>query len=279
MHTAGDQVTVLNRGSSAPPEGVRHLVADRDDGAALGAALAGREFDVVVDQVCYTPRQAETTRRAVVGRVGRYVLTSTVEVYFPLVGGFPLVGDDGGEAPLREELRDPAAWPIHMDVGTWDYGEGKRQAEAVFSRESELDFVSVRCAHVLGGGTADFTGRLAHYVSRIRGGEPVAVHPRPAPASFIRDVEVAEVLSWAAGATVTGPVNAASAGAWDVIALCEAIGERLGRTPRYRAVTEDITSPFSFSSSRPMDTSRAARHGFDFSSMAQWLPDVIDEAA
>jgi hypothetical protein len=78
---AGDRVTVLNRGSSAPPAGVVHLIADRDDEDALRAALGPRTFDVVVDQVCYTPRQAAIARRVFTGRTGRYVMTSTVEVY------------------------------------------------------------------------------------------------------------------------------------------------------------------------------------------------------
>ncbi|MDI6102796.1 reductase [Actinoplanes sp. NEAU-A12] len=271
LHTAGDQVTVLNRGSHTPPAGIGHLVADRDDEAAMRAALAGREFDVVLDQVCYTPRQAEISRRVVSGRVGRYVMTSTVEVYFPL---------QGAEPALVETLAEPSARPVEPDATAGDYGEGKRQAEAVFSRDPDFDYVPVRLAHVLGGGPADFTGRLAHYVSRIRGAEPVAVHRQPTPASFIRDVEAAEVLAWAAGATVTGPLNAASDGAYDVLTLCEAIGARVGREPRFHTVADDETaSPFSFPASRPMDTTRAVRHGFTFSAVRQWLPDVIDEVS
>jgi nucleoside-diphosphate-sugar epimerase len=269
LHADGNDVTVLNRGSSRPPDGVRHLVADRDDGTALRGVLRGREFDVVFDQVCYTPLQAETARRVVVGRVGRYVLTSTVEVYFPLTGDAP--------TSIAEDRFDPSAWPVELDAGTWEYGEGKRQAEAVFGREPDLDAVTIRTAHVLGGGRADFTGRLAHYVTRIRAGEPVAVHERPTPASFIRDAEMVEVLLWAAGATVTGPVNAASAGALDVVELCEAIGARVGLAPRFQTVTGDA-SPYSFEGSRPMDTGRAERHGFRFGAVAQWLPDVVDEA-
>ncbi|WP_436535645.1 NAD-dependent epimerase/dehydratase family protein [Actinoplanes sp. HUAS TT8] len=267
LHTAGHDVTVLNRGSSAPPGGVAHLVADRDDEPALHAALGGREFDVVLDQVCYTPRQAEISRRVVTGRVGRYVMTSTVEVYFPY---------DGAAPALAESLVEPA----RSEATTWDYGDGKRQAEAVFSQDPGFEYVSVRLAHVLGGGRADFTGRLAHYVSRISAGEPVAVHGRPTPASFIRDEEAAAVLAWAAAAAVTGPVNAASDGSADVFALCEAIGARVGREPRYRTVADgEAASPFSFPASRPMDTGRAVRHGFTFDELRRWLPAAIDEVA
>jgi nucleoside-diphosphate-sugar epimerase len=265
---AGDRVTVLNRGSAAPPRGTtRHLVADRDDGTALRAALRGLDFDVVIDQVCYTPRQAEITRRAVAGRVGRYVLTSTVEVYFPTA--------DAGTTPLTEDRVVASRWD--GAAGSWTYAEGKRQAEAVFAAEQQLATVAVRCAHVLGGGAADFTGRLAHYVDRIRAGRPVAVHARPTPASFVRDVEMAAFLEWAARGSVAGPVNAAATGALDVLALCAAVGVRVGRTPRLRLVEDGPASPFSFPASRPLDTGRAARHGFAFSQVADWLPDVIDE--
>ncbi|BCY11718.1 hypothetical protein L3i22_068060 [Actinoplanes sp. L3-i22] len=262
MHAAGHRVTVLNRGSSPPPDGAGHLIADRDDETAMHTALAGQEFDVVLDQVCYTPRQAEISRRAVTGRVGRYVMTSTVEVYFPFAGPEPA---------LTESLRPPSA-------PAGDYGEDKRRAEAIFQQKPDFVYASIRLAHVLGGGPADFTGRLAHYVSRIRAGEPIAIHARPTPASFIRDREAARVLAWAAGATVTGPLNAASDGPADVRDLCAAIGAHVGREPRYRVVADGETaSPFSFPASRPMDTARAARHGFTFGTLRHWLPDVLDE--
>lgn len=72
---AGDRVTVLNRGSAPPPPGVIQLIADRDDEASLAAAVGERTFDVVVDQVCYTPHQAAIARRVFTGRTARYVMT------------------------------------------------------------------------------------------------------------------------------------------------------------------------------------------------------------
>ncbi|MCP2322850.1 nucleoside-diphosphate-sugar epimerase [Hamadaea flava] len=68
---AGVRVTVVNRGSAAAPAGTTHLVADRDDEAALRAALGSRTFDAVLDQVCYTPRQADIAARVFDGRTGR----------------------------------------------------------------------------------------------------------------------------------------------------------------------------------------------------------------
>ncbi|WP_441245516.1 reductase [Kitasatospora sp. McL0602] len=275
LRDAGDAVTVVNRGSSAPPPGVRHLVADRDDEAGLGAALGGRGFDVVIDQVLYTPVQAAAAERVFRGRTGRYVMTSTIEVYSPLTA----------EAPLTEAAADPAHTAVQLDL-PWErpefveanYGEGKRQAEAVLAASTSLPYAAVRTAHVLGGGAEDFTGRLGHYVDRIRAGEPVAVHPDSRPSSFIHYEEIAEFLAWTAGQSFTGPVNACSDGELDVTALTELIAARTGGRPLYGPPGAE-PSPFSFDHYYGMDNSRAKQLGHTFSHIDDWLPGVIADAA
>ncbi|WP_406739191.1 reductase [Streptomyces sp. NBC_00853] len=286
---AGDEVTVLNRGSGAPPHGVDRLVADRDDEEALRVALGPREFDVVVDQVCYTPLQAAVARRVFAGRTGRYVMTSTMEVYDPatLPGGLPagLPDPDPAPDPVTEASLDPARLPLPGTAGrapgpwpAYVYAEGKRQAEAVFLRDAAFPYVSVRAAHVLGGGSAEFTGRLAHYVERIAAGTPVDVHKATYATSFIHHHEMAEFLHWTAEQTFTGPVNAASHGAPDVLALCEAVAERVGRRPRYRVVGAGAAaSPFSFDRAYAIDNGRASALGFGFGHVADWLPGAIAE--
>uniref|UniRef100_A0AAU2JKD8 NAD-dependent epimerase/dehydratase family protein n=1 Tax=Streptomyces sp. NBC_00049 TaxID=2903617 RepID=A0AAU2JKD8_9ACTN len=287
LRDAGDEVTVLNRGSSAPPPGVGHLVADRDDEARLRAALGPRTFDVVIDQVCYAPLQAAVARRVFAGRTGRYVMTSTMEVYDPATLPAPAPA-----VPVAEGYADPLRLPSAAGLPWHDpdrvervlgpahaYAEGKRQAEAVFLREPAFPYVSVRTAHVLGGGRQDFTGRLAHYVERIGAGIPVEVHEAPYATSFIHHLEIADFLHWAARQTFTGPVNAASHGAPDVTALCEAVADRLGRRPRYRVVGKGATaSPFSFDRGYAMDNGRAAALGYGFGRVGDWLPGAITEA-
>ncbi|MET9881986.1 NAD-dependent epimerase/dehydratase family protein [Streptomyces sp. NPDC006430] len=255
LRDAGEEVTVLNRGSAAPPPGVAHLAADRDDGRQLLAALGPRTFDVVIDQVCYTPAQASVARRVFAGRTARYVMTSTMEVYDPA-------------PPTPEALA---------------YAEGKRRAEAVFLGEPEggpeaFGFAAVRTAHVLGGGREEFTGRLAHYVERIAAGAPVEVHEAPHATSFIHHREIARFLQWAAGQTFTGAVDVASHGALDVLGLCESVAEQVGRPARYRVVENGApASPFSFDRAYALDNSRASGLGFDFGRVADWLPGAIAE--
>ncbi|MFJ6050779.1 NAD-dependent epimerase/dehydratase family protein [Streptomyces sp. NPDC092307] len=292
---AGHEVTVLNRGSGAPPPGVGRLVADRDDEEALRAALGPRDFDVVVDQVCYTPLQAAVARRVFAGRTGRYVMTSTMEVYDPAtlpagpVDRVPVAAPTPVPAPVAvtEASLDPARLPLAGAAGrpsgdrsAYVYAEGKRQAEAVFLRDPAFPYVSVRAAHVLGGGAAEFTGRLAHYVRRIAAGTPVDVHEAPYVTSFIHHQELAAFLHWAAEQTFTGPVNAASHGALDVTALCEAVAAQVGHGPLYRVVGEGAeASPFSFDRAYAMDNGRASALGFGFGHVADWLPGAIAETS
>ncbi|PBC78874.1 nucleoside-diphosphate-sugar epimerase [Streptomyces sp. TLI_235] len=287
LQRSGVAVTLVNRGSAAPPPGVEHIRADRSDEAALTAALGGRTFDAVVDQVLYTPAQAAVACQVFADRTPRYVMTSTMEVYDPATS--PLV--PASDAPVAEGLVDPAGWAVdltlpwhdpralarHFDAAT-GYAEGKRQAEAVLARSAPFSWASVRSAHVLGGGARDFTGRLAHYVDLIAAGHPVAIHPDARPTSFVHHREIAAVLARAAGSDAVGPLNACSHGALTAVELSDLVAERIGTTARYRAADGADASPFSFDRSYAMDNGRAAALGFPLARTADWLPGAIDEA-
>ncbi|MGA5192328.1 NAD-dependent epimerase/dehydratase family protein [Streptomyces exfoliatus] len=273
LRESGHRVTLLNRGSSSAPEGIGHLVADRDDEAALESVLAGRSFDVVVDQVCYTPRQAEIALRVFGPRTGRYVMTSTVEVY----------GYEDSAAPLAEDVLDLGT--VTVDTGlAWEdpefreahYGEGKRQAEAVFAAGSPFAWTSVRVAHVLGGAD-DFTGRLDHYVRRVRAGEPIAVPAVNRPATYVYVEEIAAFLAWAVEADFTGPVNAHSHGPLTTADLCAEIEKRVGGRTVFQEVEVGEVSPFSFARSYGMDNSRATELGYSFSHSSEWLARAVAE--
>lgn len=79
-------------------------------------------------------------------------------------------------------------------------------------------------------------------------------------------------------ADFTGPVNAASHGTLDAGELCAAIGHAVGTEPMLVVRAGEPVSPFSFDRCYAMDNGRAARLGFRFSSVADWLPLVIEEA-
>ncbi|WP_349362099.1 NAD-dependent epimerase/dehydratase family protein [Streptomyces sp. H27-C3] len=110
---SGVRVTVINRGSHAVPDGATHLIADRNDEVALNTVLGDREFDAIIDQICYTPQQAAIAKRVFAGRTGRYVMTSTMEVYDPATSR-AIRHTRPGE-PLTEDAVDPAGWPVDLD--------------------------------------------------------------------------------------------------------------------------------------------------------------------
>ncbi|MFJ8585299.1 NAD-dependent epimerase/dehydratase family protein [Streptomyces sp. NPDC093595] len=271
--TSGHEVTVLNRGSSAPPAGARSVIADRDDEEALEAALGPLAFDVVIDQVCYTPRQAAVARRVLGPRTRRYVMTSTVEVY----------EHQDSASPVREDAVDPRSVAVDLDL-PWDdpdfreahYGEGKRQAEAVFAQDPAFPYVAVRVAHVLGGAD-DFTGRVAHYADRIRAGVPIAVPVTNHPATYVYVEDIAGFLAWTAEKDFTGPVNAASPGPLTTGDICAAVEAHTGGRAAFREVEAGEVSPFSFRRSYPMDTTRAAALGHSFRPAPDWLRQAVGE--
>ncbi len=79
----GHEVSVLALdelpGAIAPH--ARLLRADRNDRANLTATLQGSSFDAVVDNIAYEAPQVELLADVLRGRIGRYVLTSSVDLY------------------------------------------------------------------------------------------------------------------------------------------------------------------------------------------------------
>lgn len=72
------EITVWNRGTYSMEQfGVRQIQADRHE----RAAVCGEDFDAVVDFCAYGPKDVETTIRNITGKIGQYLLISTVDVY------------------------------------------------------------------------------------------------------------------------------------------------------------------------------------------------------
>ncbi|MFI1359965.1 NAD-dependent epimerase/dehydratase family protein [Streptomyces sp. NPDC020898] len=110
---AGDgwEVTAVSRGGGRDaswPEDVRVAAADRDDDAALAAAVGG-DCDVLVDMVAYGPGHARQLA-GFADRVGSAVVISSLSVYEDDKGrNFDTQGDPDGfpeyPVPLTEDQR------------------------------------------------------------------------------------------------------------------------------------------------------------------------------
>ncbi len=285
----GHRVTIVNRGQTPDPFGdaVRRLRADVTVTGELTAAVAGERFDAVVHQMCYTPNAAVEVCEAFGERVGKIVMTSTIEVYNKdtFRGRFQA---PPFSARAREEELDPADYdfdttlpwysPGYLDI---HYGEGKRQAEAALTRTAKVPVLLARVAHVLAA-EGDFTGRLSFHLDHVRGGQPVVAHMSPGRTSLVRADEAAGFLAWAALSEATGAVNVASPDTADVHDVCAAVESATGLTAdvieKEDPSGDPDLSPFSCPFDFGMASDRSAALGYPFTPIAQWLPTVTRSA-
>src|SRR5690606_4316290 len=150
-------------------------------------------WDVVFDQLCFSSNDAEIIAQALVGKMKRYVFTSTLSVY------------DYG-VNMDEEVFDPYSYELKMvDRQEVSYQEGKRQAEAYFFQKSTVPVVAMRIPIVLG--EHDYTERLLHYVNSAKEGKQVYFPNLEAEMCFVHQKEAGEFLTWVADIDFTGPIN------------------------------------------------------------------------
>lgn len=114
------EITVWNRGTySMEAFGVRQIKADRHE----KTEICGEDYDAVVDFCAYAPGDVRTSIENIAGRIGQYILISTVDVYERDPARIrteetpfekrPLAGEAGayiaGKVALEEEIQDVCA--------------------------------------------------------------------------------------------------------------------------------------------------------------------------
>src|SRR5690606_39540636 len=103
--------TLRNRARSrrSPAAGGEVLTADMSDEAAVDAALAGREFDVVADMIAFTPDQVQRDIDRFEGRTGQYVFISSASAYQKPVARLPITESTPLRNPFWQYSRDKIA--------------------------------------------------------------------------------------------------------------------------------------------------------------------------
>jgi len=160
---AGHSVTVLHRQEKHGfGRRVKNLVADRNNGAQMKAALAGKKFDAVFDNVYdwergTTASQVEATVRAVQGPLQRYIFMSSVAAYGDGLNhheGDALAADDAPDLYVRNKATsERALFRLHQRIG--------------------LPVVTLRPPFVYGPGNPLY--REAYFWDRMRAGRQVIV--------------------------------------------------------------------------------------------------------
>ena len=160
----GIDLYLLNRGlqKTAPP-GSHSLIADIHQPEEVRVALAGLQFDVVVNWIAYTPADIERDLSLFKGRVGQYIFISSAAAY---------------QKPPTHYLITEAT---PLDNPFWDYARNKIASEERLLRahaEEGFPATIVRPSYtyetifpVAIGGGSSYT-----LADRLKKGRPIIVH-------------------------------------------------------------------------------------------------------
>ncbi|HEV7213475.1 MAG TPA: NAD-dependent epimerase/dehydratase family protein [Blastococcus sp.] len=219
----GHEVATFTRGvSGAPPEGVRALHGDRDDAAALPAALDGWAPELVVDTSGQTRAAARNAAAALAGARG-YAFVSSLNAYSSWPPG-----------PLGREDDEPT-WTSEDD----EYGPIKAASERILGEALGGRFLTARAGLIVG--PYDPLYRLGWWLDRIARGGRVVV-PAEGLDQPIALVDARDLAGWLVEAVergLSGAVNATGpVGMTTFGGLLEICREVTGGDPEWVPVPE-----------------------------------------
>lgn len=158
----GIDLTLFTRGASGRPvpEGARVRHVDVRDPAALREAVAGQEFDAVVDWLAFTPDHVAADLEVFEGVTGQLVFISSASAYQTPPNRLPVTES----TPLRNP------W--------WQYSRDKIACEDVLMaayRDRGAPVTIIRPSHTYDASLVPLDGGWTA-VERMRQGRPVVVH-------------------------------------------------------------------------------------------------------
>lgn len=196
LQAGGHQVTLFNRGKSNPGlfANLETLIGDRDGKLD---ALKGRDWDVVIDDSGYVPRQVKLTADLLKDHVRHYIFISSISVY----GVFPKPGLDEDDT-----VAQPPDAKVE-EVNGETYGGLKAGCEQVVATAYGSSYTVVRPHYVVGPG--DSTDRFTYWVARVaRGGSVLAPGSARDPLQYIDVRDLAAFVRHCAEERPTGRFNA-----------------------------------------------------------------------
>lgn len=262
----GYHVTFATRGNNEVPSGkhVEHIVLDRSDVTHEGwNSISETDWDIVLDNICFTKEDAHIIQEKLRGKVGYYLFTSTLSVY------------KGSKDGYSETDFDP--WLFDIDkTKEVTYGEGKRQAEKVLFEDEAFPTAALRIPIVLD--TDDYTERLHYYVRRIMNEESFRLYRADARISFIKGSEVANVMMWLIENQKTGVYNASSNETVELETLIHWIEEATEKPANieYSSI-EEGQSPFSLKEDWYLKVVRLEKEGYPVPDLKSWLQPLIQQ--
>lgn len=160
----GWEITLLNRGTKALPQGVRSIIADIHDENAVAKAIASENYDVVAQFIAYTAADVERDIRLFKDKTRQYLFISSASAY---------------QKPLTD-YRITESTPLVNPY--WEYSRNKIAAEELLMKAYRTDgfpVTIVRPSHTYNGTKPPVSVHGAHgnwqILQRILEGKPVII--------------------------------------------------------------------------------------------------------
>ncbi len=252
---SGHHVTLLNRQNlddGFNDKKIFRIKCDRSNARQLADCVKDLKFDLVIDQVCFEASEALAAVEIFKNRTKKYIFTSTQSVY-----------KDSGPN-LSESVFNPEGYSFYPEISrTSDYGEAKRQCEAVFFAQATMPVTAVRLPMVFG--PDDYTGRFQFHVDRIKQQREIFFPNINAKLSLIHSADAASAIQFLALSDFKGPINIAANPVISLKELMDFIEGKIGKALRLSASDLDSDkSPYGIESDWYMNTDLAASLGLRF---------------
>ena len=229
----GHKVTLFNRNQRRPDmfKGkVDMLVGDLSGDAS---ALAGKKFDVVLDNPTTFPFWVRNAAQHLKGNVGHYIFISTESVYRD--NSVPDKDETDGTTPMPEGV-DPYT-TVREDAGKY-YGALKTYSEGEVAKHYGNAHTIVRPGLIVG--PLDPSDRFTYWPVRIdRGGEVLAPGTPNDPTQIIDSRDLAEWMIRLAENKVFGTFNAIGP-VWRMGDMLEGIKKANGSNATFTFVPVDF---------------------------------------
>lgn len=202
----GHKVTIFNRGKRPSPEWpgeVEQLLGDRAEGNLK--SLAGRDWDVCIDNPTSTPSWVRDAGKVLKGHVGHYLFISTISVYAD--GAKAGITEDQAVAQYKgKDAMAETRETLMADIENL-YGPLKALSEAEAKKQFGDAVTIVRPGYIVG--PRDETDRFTYWPLRVAAGGEVLVPGDGAdPVQVIDGRDLAEWMIRLAENGTTGTFNA-----------------------------------------------------------------------
>jgi len=194
----GNKVSILTRGQHKDNFGksVNRIRADVNDYEQCKKALMGKKYDVVFNNIAYTPTQLRNVLDNI--HYDKQILLSSMEVY------------DNYHPLMKEEEYNPEEGEIDWTVQPSDYKKGKQHVEKALVQIYKGNNTIVRLPFVIEEN--ELTDRLGYYCNCIINEIPMNIDDITRGFTFVRTKDVGKMLPYLAGNEYSGIVNFSNEG-------------------------------------------------------------------